>query len=1270
MGKNLNKLVSKAVLTSMVATTVVNYNPIIASATAYEGTQNSTVTAENVSNKKSISVKAYYKVGTDAEGTTTQKYVDASFVLGSSFVAPSIPTAGKTIKDKDTAAESTFGEAALVNYFGEADQDAITLSDSTGAAVVTKQFIGWGVKITNGGSSTYQVVKPGDKIDQTGITTDTEISIIALYGQQRKIRLQEGDNYRTLYVGQADKIDAPSSDYSDEKGDVFKYWSKDDTATSYGDTGYEVNNTTFGDITLVDKITVGSEDLALKAQVGTPHTVKFVDVSGNELKTYTVGEGGKMVAPEASVAPTIKGMTFKGWKGATSVAAGDVLTINADATYTATYATTVTVTFVDPVTNKTINTVDLAQGDTINTSDYDVPTHEGLASAGWSVSNGATINANTTVKAQYTSEVTVKINNTGVNLTSVNVKIDDGAAATNGSATATVPYGSKLSISKADLETTIGASYVCSGFTNSDVKLSSDNAYYEFTPTKNTTLVAKTAVAVTVTLATKLGMGEEFIDANGDDVTATYTGGAKFAQGETITLPTVIAKDGYTFVGWSGATKNSDGNYVYKVNSDATLNPIFTTKLTFKDTDGSVILEKDLELNNDNSYEIAIGAASIAVKDIPKHEGKLFSEWIEATASGVNFAINLNGDAYVSDAAISAPTTFVAKYVNAQTVKFYDPISKSVLKEELVPVSTAITVPDETEYSGLTFVKWDVDVSTGITKDTTVNAVYAAKVTFKDVDGSLMALDDKAGSGVTTDSEGNVPKKLNGTSNDFEDATKTDTEQYVQYGKAAIAPYAPAKDGNLVFKGWDTDFSNITKDTVVTAQYAPEVDVKIAPATGTTPIGVEMSENDTDRDIYGNITSTAALTGIVTIAVGSGGNVILPVPTATVLGKTFAYYEDGDGNKYYAGDTLTNVTTSLSLTPVYASAKTVKFVGLDGSVISTVEVGEGGKVIAPDAEDMVIEGLNFAGWDKSLEDITADTTITAKYTATVTYLDKDGKVYATKDVEYGKAAPSVTGPAREGLTFKSWSTTGDLSNVTKPTTATPNYVAKVTFKDEQGNVLGDVLEVAEGGTVAAPNYAAPEGYNFVGWDKSLENIASDTTITAKVERKAGVFIVTFKDVDGTVIGEVAVNEGEAAKAPEAPAKEGKVFAGWDRSLDSIKSDLEVYAKYNAKTFKVTVDGVEQTVEYGKDVVLPANPTKEGYTFKGWEGQTTGITADGTVTAKFEKNPETPGEKPGEKPGETPGEDTGDGANAGAFAGMFAMAVGALAGIFRRKKDNE
>jgi len=57
------------------------------------------------------------------------------------------------------------------------------------------------------------------------------------------------------------------------------------------------------------------------------------------------------------------------------------------------------------------------------------------------------------------------------------------------------------------------------------------------------------------------------------------------------------------------------------------------------------------------------------------------------------------------------------------------------------------------------------------------------------------------------------------------------------------------------------------------------------------------------------------------------------------------------------------------------------------------------------------------------------------------------------------------------------------------------------------------------------------------------------------------FTVTFVDHDGTVLKTETVESGKSATAPDAPVREGYEFLGWDKSFDNVTEDLTVTARY-------------------------------------------------------------------------------------------------------------
>ncbi len=132
-----------------------------------------------------------------------------------------------------------------------------------------------------------------------------------------------------------------------------------------------------------------------------------------------------------------------------------------------------------------------------------------------------------------------------------------------------------------------------------------------------------------------------------------------------------------------------------------------------------------------------------------------------------------------------------------------------------------------------------------------------------------------------------------------------------------------------------------------------------------------------------------------------------------------------------------------------------------------------------------------------------------------------------------------------------------LYKYTGSTTPDPVYYT-VTFKDWDGTVL-KTQQVAEGGSATAPSNPTRTGYTFTGWDKSFTNVTSNLTVTAQYT--INTYTVTFKDWDGTVLKTQTVNYGGAATAPANPTRDGYTFAGWDKSFNYITANTVVTATY-------------------------------------------------------------------------------------------------------------
>ena len=320
---------------------------------------------------------------------------------------------------------------------------------------------------------------------------------------------------------------------------------------------------------------------------------------------------------------------------------------------------------------------------------------------------------------------------------------------------------------------------------------------------------------------------------------------------------------------------------------------------------------------------------------------------------------------------------------------------------------------------------------------------------------------------------------------------------------------------------------------------------------------------------------------------------------------------------------FTNVTADLVVTAQYSiNTYTVTFKDWDGTVLKTQQVQHGGDAEAP--ADPTRTGYTFTGWDKEFTNITADLVVTAQYeinTYTVTFKDWDGTELKIQEVQHGGDAEAPADPTRTGYTFTGWDKA--FTNITADLVVTAQYEINtytVTFKDWDGTVL-KTQEVQYGGDAEAPADPTRVGYTFTGWDKAFTNVTADLVVTAQYE--INTYTVTFKDWDGTVLKTQEVQYGGNAEAPADPTRTGYTFTGWDKAFTNITADLVVTAQYEINTYTVTFkdwDGTvlkTQEVQYGGDAEAPADPTRVGYTFTGWDKAFTNITADLVVTAQYE-----------------------------------------------------
>ncbi|MBQ4105205.1 MAG: leucine-rich repeat domain-containing protein, partial [Clostridia bacterium] len=209
----------------------------------------------------------------------------------------------------------------------------------------------------------------------------------------------------------------------------------------------------------------------------------------------------------------------------------------------------------------------------------------------------------------------------------------------------------------------------------------------------------------------------------------------------------------------------------------------------------------------------------------------------------------------------------------------------------------------------------------------------------------------------------------------------------------------------------------------------------------------------------------------------------------------------------------------------------------------------------------------------------------------VTYYNYDGSVFWMTTVEEGKTAlmPSKnpTKPSTDTHYYEFGYWDGNITNVQQNEEIYPYFfeyeiappdVFYVIFLNGDGTLIS-AQTVTEGKNATAPDVLPVKAetdshyYVFTGWDKSYNNVTKDLIITPVFDEIIKEFNVTFHDTDNSVIATYLIPYGGNCPAPDhIPQKAtddeyGYKFAGWDKDLSSITSDIDVYPVFDKTSIK-------------------------------------------------------------------------------------------------------
>ena len=369
-------------------------------------------------------------------------------------------------------------------------------------------------------------------------------------------------------------------------------------------------------------------------------------------------------------------------------------------------------------------------------------------------------------------------------------------------------------------------------------------------------------------------------------------------------------------------------------------------------------------------------------------------------------------------------------------------------------------------------------------------------------------------------------------------------------------------------------------------------------------------------------------------------------------GDTGSYFMwlDGNGKSYEPGDSVPADVTELTVqwtAPTYTVTLHANGGTINNGNVTEYTYGVGATL----PTDVTRTGYTFKGWyyNENLtgSPVTAigDTeTGNKEYWAkweinqyTVTVKPENGEADITITQDYRTPITAPADPIREGYTFIGWDRDIPKTMPAENITVTAQWEINqytITFDTNGGSEIAPITQ-DYGTEITAPDNPTRKGYTFKGWDKEIPETMPAENITVTAQWEINRYTITFDTAGGSEIAPITQDYGTKITTPADPTRKGYTFKGWDKEIPETMpaENITVKAQWEINQYTIAFDtngGSEIapiTQDYGTEITAPADPTREGYTFIGWDKAipTTMPAENITVTAQWKDSEKPTGE---------------------------------------------